>query len=57
MAMSLPTIETYREYARAMQAQALSVREAVEQKNFDQARKAVGEIGKACASCHEGFRS
>jgi cytochrome c556 len=49
--------ETYREDARALEEHALQVRDAVEQKNFDQARKAVGEIGKACNKCHEGYRS
>jgi cytochrome c556 len=48
--------EAYTEHARAMQAQALSVRDAAEQKDYDQARRAVGELGKACTNCHEGFR-
>jgi hypothetical protein len=48
--------ETYREYARAMQTQALLVRDAVDQKDYEQARRAAGEISKACANCHEGFR-
>jgi hypothetical protein len=49
--------ETYREYARSMQAQALAVREAVEQKNHAAARQAAGEVSKACAACHEGYRN
>jgi hypothetical protein len=49
--------ETYREYAQAMQAQALAVREAVEQKNYAAARQAAGEVSKACAACHEGYRN
>ncbi len=49
--------ETYREFAQAMQTQALAVRDAVEQKNYEQARQAVGEISKACSKCHEGFRN
>jgi hypothetical protein len=49
--------ETYRGFAQAMQAQALAVRDAVEHKNHEQARKAVGEISKACSNCHEGFRN
>ena len=49
--------ETYRELARSLETQALSVRDAVEQKNYQQARKAGGEISKACSKCHEGFRS
>ena len=49
--------DTYRQYAREMQAQAQAVCEAVEQKNYEQARRAVVGIGKACAHCHEGFRN
>jgi hypothetical protein len=49
--------ETYREYARAMQTQALLARDAIDQNDYEQARRAVGEISKACANCHEGFRS
>lgn len=48
--------ETYRQYVSAMQQAAVQVREAAEQKNYDQARIAVGEIKKACSNCHEGFR-
>lgn len=48
--------ETYRQHALAMQNAAVQVRQAAEQKNYDQARTAVGEIKKACANCHEGFR-
>ncbi|MBI3839607.1 MAG: hypothetical protein HY288_16930 [Planctomycetia bacterium] len=49
--------EIYRGFALAMQIQALAVRDAVEQKNYEHARQAVGEISKACANCHEGFRN
>ncbi|MEX0677287.1 MAG: cytochrome c [Pirellulales bacterium] len=49
--------ETYLEYARAMQAQALSVRDAAKEKNYEQARQAAGELGKACSNCHEKYRS
>lgn len=49
--------ETYLEYARAMQTHALSVRDAALQQNYEEARKAAGELGKACSNCHEGFRS
>ncbi len=49
--------ETYREYCRAMQAHALELRAAVEQKDYANARQAVAEIGKACGDCHAGFRN
>lgn len=49
--------ETYRELARSLETHALSVRDAVEQKDYERARRAVGEVSKACAKCHEGFRS
>jgi hypothetical protein len=49
--------ETYLEYARAMQRQALQVRDAAMAKNYEQARQAAGELGKACSTCHEGYRS
>jgi cytochrome c556 len=49
--------ETFREFARALGTQATVVREAVERKDYEQARKAVGEISKSCNNCHEGFRS
>lgn len=49
--------ETYLEYARAMQAQALSLRDAAQQNNYEQARQAAGELSKACRNCHdEGYR-
>ena len=49
--------DTYRELAKAMQTQALEVRNAVGQKNYEGARQAAGKVNKACSSCHEGFRS
>ena len=49
--------ETYLQYARAMQAQAVAVRDAARQKNYQQARQAAGELSKACSKCHEGYRS
>jgi cytochrome c556 len=48
---------TYLEHAKAMQAQAVSVRDAALKQNYEEARKAAGELGKACNNCHEGFRS
>jgi cytochrome c556 len=49
--------ETYRGYAESMKTEALAVRDAVEQKNYEEARRAVGEISKSCSKCHEGFRN
>jgi cytochrome c556 len=49
--------ESYLEHARAMQAAATQVREAATSGNYEQARQAAGTLGKACAACHEGFRS
>jgi cytochrome c556 len=49
--------ETYLGYAKAMQTSAVSVRDAALQQNYDEARKAAGELGKACTACHEGYRS
>ena len=49
--------ETYRGFTQAMQTQALAVRDAVEQNNYESARQAVGKISKACSNCHEGFRN
>ena len=49
--------ETYRQYAQSMKTQAITVRDAVRTKSYDQARAAVGEIGKACSNCHEGYRN
>jgi hypothetical protein len=49
--------ESYLEHARAMQAQAAALRDAASQKSYEQARQAAAALGKACVSCHEGFRS
>jgi hypothetical protein len=49
--------ETYLEFARSMQAQALSVRDAAGQKDYQRARQAAGELSKTCNNCHEGYRS
>jgi hypothetical protein len=49
--------DTYRQYAGALQTQALAIRDAIENSNADAARQAVGEASKACADCHEGYRN
>ena len=48
---------SYKGFAREMQKQALAVSAGARSKNADQARMAVGGIGKACSNCHGGFRS
>ena len=49
--------DTYLGFARQMRDQALEVVNAVKSKNYEQARKAAGQIDKACSGCHEGYRS
>ena len=49
--------ETYLGFAKQMRDQAREVANAVKLKNYDAARKAAGQIDKACSSCHEGYRS
>ncbi len=49
--------DTYQEYARQMQQQAIALRQAIDEKRYEPARRAVGEIAKACANCHEGYRN
>lgn len=48
---------TYLGFAVQMRQAAVEVADAVKLKNYDAARKASGNIEKACSSCHEGFRS
>ena len=47
----------YTGYAEAMKQAALEIVEAVKTNNDEQARKAVGEISKACSQCHENYRA
>jgi hypothetical protein len=49
--------DTYREYAQSMRTQALVVRDAASAEDYERARQAVEEIGKACTNCHEGYRN
>ena len=49
--------ETYRGFAQTMGREAQAVREAAAQDDYEQARRAAGEISKSCAACHEGYRS
>lgn len=49
--------ETYLESARELLLQAQAAAEAARKSNYDAARRATGQIEKACSKCHEGFRS
>jgi len=49
--------EGYQEYCDNMKAAALELIEAVNTKNGDAARRAVGAMGKACDDCHGDFRA
>jgi len=49
--------ETYLEYAKAMKAQALEVRDAAGEQDYERARQAAGQLSKTCSDCHEGYRS
>jgi hypothetical protein len=49
--------DTYVDYCKRLKQGGIDVAAAVRQKNADAARKAAGEISKACAACHDGYRS
>lgn len=49
--------DDYDAEARRLLVNAQGLLEAVKLKNDEQARKALGEINKACSSCHENYRS
>ena len=48
--------ETYAGFANLMKRSALDVVAAVKSNNAEQARKATGEIAKACSDCHDNYR-
>lgn len=48
--------ETYAGFANLMKRSALDVVAAAKSNNAEQARKAAGEISKACSDCHDNFR-
>ncbi len=48
---------TYVEYAKQMRQQALAVRNAARQGNYDEARQAAGTLRQSCATCHDGYRN
>jgi cytochrome c556 len=49
--------DAYLELARAMREQAMRLRDATLQGNYEQARQAAGALGQACTNCHEDYRS
>ena len=48
--------ESYAGFANLMKRSALDAVAAVKSNNAEQARKATGEIAKACSDCHDNFR-
>jgi hypothetical protein len=55
----MPDADTaeYKAFCNRLRDGAKEIIDAVKQKNFDQASKASSVIGKACAECHENYRS
>ncbi len=49
--------DTYKGFAKDMKKASLAVAEAAKSKNMAGARTAAGNVDKACANCHSGFRS
>jgi hypothetical protein len=49
--------ETYLEYAKQLEKQALEIVEAVKGDSLERAQAAAGQLNKACSACHEGYRS
>jgi hypothetical protein len=47
----------YKAFCIKLRDAAKSIAEAVKSKNFDQAASASATLGKACAECHENYRS
>lgn len=47
----------YREFCHRLRDGARQIRDAVRQKNYDQAAAASAVITRACAECHESYRS
>lgn len=48
--------ETYMGFAKRMKQGAMEIASAVKLSNYDQARKASGDVKKACTECHELYR-
>ena len=55
--MDAALADEYREYCQQMRTAAVSIVEAVEQDNYEKARKAAGEVKNSCTVCHEIYRS
>lgn len=49
--------DTYLEYARELEKQALELVEAVKGDSLERAQAAGGQLNKSCSTCHEGYRS
>lgn len=49
--------ETYLEYAKELEKQALELVEAVTGDSLERAQAAGGQVNKSCSTCHEGYRS
>ena len=48
--------DTYLGYARTLKHSETELAAAADTGNYDQARQALGNASKSCASCHEGYR-
>ena len=48
--------EEYASFAKRMKTAAMEIASAVKLDNYDQARKAAGDVKKACTECHEFYR-
>ncbi|MEC9002285.1 MAG: cytochrome c, partial [Planctomycetota bacterium] len=48
--------EDYAAYPNRFKKAAQDISDAVKLNNHEAARKAAGEISKACTECHEGYR-
>lgn len=48
--------DDYLQYCSDMQRHALALYTAAERKNLEAAQAAMGELGKTCSGCHDGYR-
>ena len=48
--------DTYRGYAATMQQEALTLRKAVQQADYETAGRAAKAITQSCSTCHDGYR-
>jgi hypothetical protein len=48
--------DTYRGYAATMQEEALTLRKAVQQADYETAITAAKAVTKSCSTCHDGYR-